>query len=61
MRSGPNVGTRWQKTETYPLANTAVVLFDFYFWERLGLDSKSHGAAMTASSVYFESLAFELR
>jgi hypothetical protein len=37
--------------KTYPLADTAVVLFDLYFWERLGLDSERDGTTMTASSI----------
>ena len=45
--------------ETYSLADAAVVLFDLYFWERLGFDSEGHGAAVTASGVYFEALAFK--
>jgi hypothetical protein len=39
--------------KTYPLADAAVVLFDLYFWERLGLDSDRDGTTMTASSIDF--------
>lgn len=59
--SGRNARTKWQKTETYPLADTAVVLFDLYFWERLGFDSDRYGTAVTASGVSFESLAIKFR
>ena len=59
--SGRNVGTRWQKTEAYPLADTTVVFFYLYFWERLGFDSDRYGAAVTGSGVYFESLAIKFR
>src|SRR5271155_3691651 len=57
---GPNVRTGSQIMRTYPLADTAVVLFDLYFWERLCFDSESHGTAVTASSIYFQSLAFKV-
>lgn len=50
-----------QIVKTHPLANTAIVLFDFYFWKGLGLDSKRYCTAVTASCVYFESLAFKSR
>jgi hypothetical protein len=59
--SGRNVRIRWQKTEAYPLADTAVVFFDLYFWERLGFDSDRYGTAVTASGVHFESLAIKFR
>lgn len=45
--------------KTYPLADTAVILFDLYVWKRLGFDSESYGTAVTASSVYFKSVAFK--
>jgi hypothetical protein len=37
--------------KTYPLADAAVVLFDLYFWERLGLDSECNGTTMTTSNI----------
>lgn len=54
-----NVRTRNQIIKTYSLADTAVVLFDLYFWKWLGLDSDRYGTAVTASGVYFESLPFK--
>jgi hypothetical protein len=46
--------------KTYPLADTAVVLFDVDFGKGLGLDSECYGTAVTASGVYFQSFAFEV-
>jgi hypothetical protein len=45
---------------TYPLADTAVVLFDLYFCKWFGFDSDCYGTAVTASGIYFETLAFKI-
>mgnify|MGYP003623000741 CR=1 FL=1 len=47
------------KRNSHSLADTAIVLFHLYFWKKLGLDSESHGTAVTTSSIYFETVAFK--